>query len=200
MPIEIPIYRVSYKYADDPEDNQTKLLNRAEILFHWPELNFLLSNDDFYSVKWVVDLAEVTIVRVIEAEGDSVEEPTVKAIEVDELIKDLDKESFETALERFMTTAQNVVDEHMNQFPGQFKRLTLMRGKRYIRIVAETGMEHLSYKSGEVTFQRSAWGFIDMTNGDILKAATWKAPAKHARGNIYNAEYTLTPYGPPYLR
>jgi hypothetical protein len=26
--------------------------------------------------------------------------------------------------------------------------------------------------------------FVDLTNGDILKAATWKAPAKHARGNI----------------
>ena len=190
MPIEIPIYRVSYKYADDPNSNKTHLLNRAEVLFHWPELNFLLSNDDFYSVKWVVDLAEITIVRVMEAEGDSVEEPTVKAIDV---------EDFETALERFMTTAQNVVDDHMNRFPGQFKRLSLMRGKRYIRIVAESGMEHVSYKSGEVTTQRSAWGFIDMTNGDILKAASWKAPAKHARGNIYNAEYDLTPYGPPYL-
>jgi hypothetical protein len=27
-------------------------------------------------------------------------------------------------------------------------------------------------------------GFIDLTNGDILKADGWKAPAKHARGNI----------------
>lgn len=34
------------------------------------------------------------------------------------------------------------------------------------------------------TSRGSAFAFVDMTNGDILKAASWKAPAKHARGNI----------------
>jgi hypothetical protein len=52
-------------------------------------------------------------------------------------------------------------------------------GKRYARLVSkneivrEGGFDH-----------RSAFCFIDLTNGDILKAASWKAPAKHARGNI----------------
>lgn len=107
---------------------------------------------------------------------------------------------FETSLTKFMSIAQDGVDVDMKRFPGQFKRLSLMRGKRYIRIVAESGMEHVSYKNGEVTTQRSAWGFIDTTNGDILKAASWKTPAKHARGNIFNEKYHLTPYGPPYLK
>ena len=47
------------------------------------------------------------------------------------------------------------------------------------------------------------YSFLDMTNGDILKPATYKAPAKHARGNIFDADYGLsrtTPYGPEYLR
>ena len=27
--------------------------------------------------------------------------------------------------------------------------------------------------------------FVDNTNGNVLKAASWNAPAKHARGNIF---------------
>ena len=50
--------------------------------------------------------------------------------------------------------------------------------------------------------QRSAWAFIDSTNGDVLKPASWKAPAKHARGNIFaeNPVANVSPYGPAYLR
>lgn len=36
--------------------------------------------------------------------------------------------------------------------------------------------------------------------GDILKAATYKAPAKHARGNIYTDLSHLTDVGVAYLR
>lgn len=28
--------------------------------------------------------------------------------------------------------------------------------------------------------------FVNIENGDVLKAASWKAPAKHARGNIFD--------------
>lgn len=48
-----------------------------------------------------------------------------------------------------------------------------MPGKKYARLVTQ--------RDGT---NRSAMGFIDLTNGDILKADGWKAPAKHARGNI----------------
>jgi hypothetical protein len=38
--------------------------------------------------------------------------------------------------------------------------------------------------------------FVDKSNGDILRAATWKAPAKIARGNIYqDFKDAITPYG-----
>lgn len=38
--------------------------------------------------------------------------------------------------------------------------------------------------------------------GDIHKPASWKIPAKHARGNVYSAESwkCLGPYGVQYLR
>jgi hypothetical protein len=50
------------------------------------------------------------------------------------------------------------------------------------------------------------WGihcFIDLDNGDVLKAASSKAPAKHARGNIldeHNGLKYMTQFGPAYLR
>jgi hypothetical protein len=40
-----------------------------------------------------------------------------------------------------------------------------------------------------------------MTNGDVLKPASWKAPAKGARGNIFdehNGLNRMTEYGPEY--
>jgi hypothetical protein len=46
-------------------------------------------------------------------------------------------------------------------------------GKKYIRIV------------DELSNGTSAYGFIDKS-GNVLKAATWARPAKHARGSIYN--------------
>ena len=48
-----------------------------------------------------------------------------------------------------------------------------MPGKKYARLV--------TVRQGQ---RSSAMGFINLENGDILKADGWKAPAKHARGNI----------------
>jgi hypothetical protein len=64
-------------------------------------------------------------------------------------------------------------------------------GKRYARIVR---------KRGELSC--SAYGFVDLENGDLLKAASWKAPAKHARGSVFNANPLdgCGPYGMDYLR
>ena len=33
---------------------------------------------------------------------------------------------------------------------------------------------------------RSAFAFVDKKTGDVLKPASWSAPAKHARGNIFD--------------
>lgn len=47
------------------------------------------------------------------------------------------------------------------------------KGKKYAKLVT-------------VGTQRFAYGFIDMTNGDLLKAASWKAPEKnYPRGNVH---------------
>lgn len=63
------------------------------------------------------------------------------------------------------------------------------------------------------TGSRSVYAFIALQDnytkalgqikrGDIYKAAGWKAPAKHARGNIFDENFAqcLNEYGVKYLR
>ena len=77
--------------------------------------------------------------------------------------------------------------------PNQWKELTVEIGNKFIRLWDGTG----------------CWGFISRVDGDLkgspikkgdlLKAATWKAPAKHARGNIIDGSARYGVYGPEYL-
>lgn len=50
---------------------------------------------------------------------------------------------------------------------------------------------------------RSVYCFLDM-DGNIYKSATWKAPAKHVRGSIFDENFSfgkgLSTYGAAYLR
>jgi hypothetical protein len=71
-------------------------------------------------------------------------------------------------------------------------------------LVMEVGNKFLRLWSGS-----SCWGFISRVDGDLkgapikkgdlLKPATWKAPAKHARGNIMDGTARYSVYGPEYL-
>ena len=75
--------------------------------------------------------------------------------------------------------------------PGYQNPLQVTEGPRYLRVVREESSS------------RSVYCFIDKTNGDVLKAAGWKAPAKGARSNINDADFGLsgvTQYGGRYLR
>ena len=49
---------------------------------------------------------------------------------------------------------------------------TYVKGKKYAKII------HVSHG------QRSAHAFVDLTNGDVYKSATWSAPAKGVRYNL----------------
>ncbi len=65
---------------------------------------------------------------------------------------------------------------------------TFERGQKWVRIVKNA-------------WQRSAFCFVDASNGNIHKANTWKTPEKkHVRGNIKNGANDVTPYGAVYLR
>ena len=100
---------------------------------------------------------------------------------------------FDAALAEFVAFCQGVVthDQKTNypNLPYETK-LSTTEGGRFVRIVASSPA------------QRSAWAFIDKANGDVLKPAAWSAPAKHARGNIFdkNSWRTIGPFGPAYMR
>ena len=67
--------------------------------------------------------------------------------------------------------------------------LSVNEGRRYLKIVVTTGT------------QISVFAFVDKTNGDVLKPATFKAPAANARGNILDATNgmgRMTSFGPEY--
>ena len=101
------------------------------------------------------------------------------------------REKVLAALPEFISRCQSIVD--VSYGPG--KRLLSVSdgGKRYARIVAKDA----GHDSG------SCYCFVDLENGDVLKSASWKAPAKGARGNILEADYgvgRMTPYGAGYNR
>lgn len=68
--------------------------------------------------------------------------------------------------------------------------ISIEEGRSYIKIITD----------------RSVWGFVvkkdtaKFRKGDILKAASWKAPATNAaRGNILDGGYSVAWTGPHYL-
>jgi hypothetical protein len=69
--------------------------------------------------------------------------------------------------------------------------LEIEMGRKYMKLIMKSGPSH-----------SSVWGFVDKTTGEIYKPATWRAPAKHARGNVADPvtyqNYQWT--GPHYLR
>jgi hypothetical protein len=84
-----------------------------------------------------------------------------------------------------------IIETHPLAFQAWFNRaqiiakapLTLQKGKKYLRIIKD----------------HYAFCFIDQ-NGKVLKAASWKTPAKHPRGNIFVVgEEGISEYGGIYL-
>jgi hypothetical protein len=100
---------------------------------------------------------------------------------------------FDAAFRDFMDYCQKMRDDYYSQqFPNNAREpLDAMVGGRWIRIVTIQG------HGG-----KSAWAFVDKTNGDVMKPAGWSAPAKHARANIFDrgSWKKVGPYGPAYLR
>lgn len=118
---------------------------------------------------------------------------------------------FDRSLDQFLVACQAIIDREVNDplqrtdiielratpeiFADAGPRYTLEidPGRRYVRIWLVCHGRHTS---------RSAWAFVDRTSGDVLKPASWRGPAKHARGNIYADDPTerIRWTGPEYLR
>lgn len=103
-------------------------------------------------------------------------------------------DAFNARVDEFLIGLNALIADH---FKTSYKNLSAPvvsadPGHRYIRVVRED-------TDGP---SRSVHCFIDKTNGDVLKAAGWKAPAKVARGNIFNPDCGLgavTVWGAKYL-
>lgn len=98
---------------------------------------------------------------------------------------------FDKAFEIFISGCQSIVEDNNKQFNHvECPVIEFSKGRKYMKVIRN---DHS---------QKSVHCFIDMTNGNVLKAASWKSPAKHARGNIYNDDHGLGcmgPYGAAYL-
>lgn len=89
------------------------------------------------------------------------------------------------------------IQTRVTQFVEKLKPLVdtdtieLQHGRKYIRVVRQG-------------YSRSVYCFIDTTNGNILKSASWKQPAnKGIRGNIFEEDYGIhccSRYSLKYLR
>jgi len=100
--------------------------------------------------------------------------------------------AFNDALTAFIAATQERIAK---RFAEHYPRLTVPtltaeRGLKNVRIVSSDGAS------------RYVFCFVRIADGAVLKAAGWKAPAKHARGSIYvNAgQDAVSEYGANYLR
>ena len=101
--------------------------------------------------------------------------------------------SFDEAMDSLLLQIQVAYDNWTDN--GKTLDLSLKPGRKFIKVVEGSRV----------------WGFVakvdgthkgvPMLKGDILKAATWRAPAKHSRGSIFDSEMhkSFSWTGPNYL-
>lgn len=89
---------------------------------------------------------------------------------------------------KYMAVINEVYDEYTKSHGFPSGKCEAEFGRRYVKILLD----------------RHVHTFIDTNNGDILKAATYKAPAKNGvRGNIYAEDLgrsVIDHYGAKYLK
>lgn len=105
---------------------------------------------------------------------------------------------FREKIEQFAGRVQEMVNEHFKErFPNlTVPTISVKFGRKYAKLIRE------SSTGAQGHTQKSVYGFVDAHTGDIYKAATWRAPAKHVRGSIFDADggmHACGPYGIKYL-
>jgi len=90
----------------------------------------------------------------------------------------------------FLAGCQAIVDANLAEYSAlnqiQKTELILEAGKRYLKVVRQS-----TDRTTKELISRSAHCFIDAASGDVLKTASWSAPAKGARGNISDSQNGL---------
>ena len=100
---------------------------------------------------------------------------------IDEFVKHL-KERDDARLRRHFPDSFGILENRFYVDKG---------ARKYARIVSESTRGT----------NRSVFLFVEIATGNILKAASWKAPAKHARGNIFESfDKGVGDFGAAYIR
>lgn len=110
-------------------------------------------------------------------------------------IKVTEIESPSTKFEKWVVELNKGLQEQYEyQYQMEWKPLEYEINRNYIKIIRD----------------RSVWGFVALKDintkhksfrkGDLLKAAGYNSPAKHARGNIFEGTERYSLYGPVYLK
>lgn len=100
----------------------------------------------------------------------------------------MSNKNFEVVLNEFFVKLRDRDNEYMatkfSNLPLNDWDLTF--GKRFVKIVRD----------------RSVYAFVEIGSGDIYMPASWSAPAKHVRGNIFSDDPLACTgiYGVNYLR
>ena len=99
-------------------------------------------------------------------------------------------------LASWLEGSYKIHDDYMRkEFPKNLEifrtELEVRPGERYIKVfINEFARKTDEYVSGSI------FAFIDRINGDVLKPAGTKAPAKKARGNLFDEHNGLKCIGP----
>lgn len=98
-----------------------------------------------------------------------------------------------TALDAYKTAIEEKIAAHWNDYeynPANMPSIDYTVGNRYARFVkVERGVSS------------SVHSFVDIKTGDILKAASYRAPAKGVRGSVFDlAAGGFNHYGADYWR
>lgn len=90
------------------------------------------------------------------------------------------------AVANWAVAVENIINTNRDIMNLNHVKMTVKKGRRFYKVITD------SY----------VYAFINMENGDILKPASWAAPAKHARGNVFDKESwkNCGPYGVVYLK
>jgi hypothetical protein len=100
-------------------------------------------------------------------------------------------QGFEKALEAFLgclnESFKAFYSKHYPMLPGKTAEVAM--GSKYAKVIAKDS-------------SRCVYCFVNKQTGEIFKPASWAAPAKHARGNIFSSNPIACcgPYGIEYLR
>jgi hypothetical protein len=105
-------------------------------------------------------------------------------------------DQFTETLDNYVYFVQNRMNEYFasSEFSWNADKIEAMNpGPKFVRVIKVDGLNG----------GKSVHSFIEITTGDVFKAAGWKAPAKHKRANIYDYESlkrSVGHFGPAYLR